>query len=161
MLKFAIILKAPDNFQTQGLGLEYARHLVKNGCKHLVLASKSGLLESTLLQEFATSCTTIHVLQANSAEATASLAVLHWAHENLQAVQQYVHAAGVSGFALMPDVSDNEFNEVCRPKVSRRMMFVKIVMSVHNNECSMGRSTLAWVMASRNYSATCHFLEKL
>ena len=103
--------------QTQGLGMEYARRVAQGGCKVLVLTSRSGTLNPTELLTFASLGVSAFSIQCQSADASSSARVLEWVHETLACVQHYVHAAGVSSFALMQDMSNVNFNDICGPKV--------------------------------------------
>ena len=44
--------------------------------------------------------------------------MLSWVHEALPYVQHYTHAAGVSGFSLLRDITPQEFKAVADPKAS-------------------------------------------
>ena len=103
--------------QLQGLGLEYARYLTRGVCKQLVLTSRSGTLNHGELAKFASLGVVVYAIQCQSADAHACAFVLKWAHETLACVHHYVHAAGVSNFSLMQDMSNFNFNTTCGPKV--------------------------------------------
>lgn len=57
------------------------------------------------------------VVKADSGVAAEVQAVLLWAHENMPAIEHHAHAAGVSGFDMLQDMSHEEFWAVCQPKV--------------------------------------------
>jgi NAD(P)-dependent dehydrogenase (short-subunit alcohol dehydrogenase family) len=101
----------------QGLGLEYAQQLVAAGCRCLVLTSRAGTLPASVLREFAAAGVAAFAVAADFSDAASAAAVLEWAREHLPAVEHYAHAAGVSGFALLGDLSDGQLWEVARPKV--------------------------------------------
>ena len=102
----------------QGLGLEYAFRLVKRGCSSIVLTSRTGMLDSEVLQEIAISGNVVYVLQGDFATEEVPVLIMRWAHETLQSVQNYIYAAGKSSFALLHDITDSDFNDVCGPKVN-------------------------------------------
>ena len=102
----------------QGLGMVYACSVAQGGCKVLVITSRSGTLSPTDLAVFIRLGVVIYSIQCQSADASDSAQVLKWVHETLACVQQYVHAAGVSNFALLEDMSNCNFDEICGPKVS-------------------------------------------
>ena len=76
------------------------------------------MLDSNSLREIAILGTVVYVLQGDFATEEVPVLILRWAHETLQAVQHLIYAAGKSSFALLHDITDNDFNEVCGLKVS-------------------------------------------
>ena len=92
---------------------------MKRRCDSVVLTSRTGVLESNLLREIAALGNVVYVLQGDFATAKAPMSIMLWAHETLHAVQHYIYAAGKSNFALLHDITDSNFNEVCGPKVKR------------------------------------------
>ena len=104
----------------QGLGLEYAKQLVKQGCRTLVLTSRTGALADEDKQHFSAYGAAVHVLKTDAGVASEMQQMLAWVHDNLPPVQQYVHAAGVSGFDMLNSMSSEALLEVCKPKVSQR-----------------------------------------
>ena len=102
----------------QGLGLEYCQSLVQRGCRLLVVASRSGALPAEALAYLAATGCTVLVLKADSADAAAMARVLAWAAEELPHIEHFAHAAGVSGFALLQDMSLPDFQAVVDVKVS-------------------------------------------
>lgn len=105
-------------FIGQGLGLEYARQLVAAGCRCLILSSRSGTLPFELLKQFASLEVTVFTVETDASDADASAAVLRWAHEHLPYVQHYAHAAGISGFAMLDSLTETDFWDVAKPKVT-------------------------------------------
>ena len=102
---------------TQGLGLEYARQLAKAGAQALVLTSRQPQLPQDVLEELAAHGVAVFTVAADAGQAGDAAAVLRWVHEHLPACSQLVHAAGVSGFALLPDMQPDELWTVGKPKV--------------------------------------------
>lgn len=102
----------------QGLGMVYARSAAQGGCKVLVITSRSGVLNPTDLAVFIGLGVVIYSIQCQSAYASEIAQVLKWVHETFAGVQQYVHAAGVSNFALLQDMTNCNFDDICGPKVS-------------------------------------------
>lgn len=101
----------------QGLGLEYCRSLVQRGCRLLVVASRSGTLPAKDLAELAASGCTVLSVKADSADAAAMTRVLAWAREELPDLEHFAHAAGVTGTALLQDMSLLDFHAVADVKV--------------------------------------------
>lgn len=101
----------------QGLGLEYCRSLVQRGCRLLVVASRSGALAADSLAALAAGGCTVLAVKADSADAAAMARVLAWAQEELPHIEHFAHAAGVSGFALLQDISLPDFQAVVDVKV--------------------------------------------
>lgn len=87
------------------------------GCRLLVVASRSGGLPADALAELAAAGCTMLAVQADSSDAAAVQRVLDWAREELPHIQHFAHAAGVSGFALLQDVGLQEFLSVTDVKV--------------------------------------------
>lgn len=108
---------------TKGLGLECARQLAGSAVGALVLTSRSGLLTKEQLIEISGSAsssasTAIFVAYRDASRPIHSAQLAAWLHEQLPAVQTYVHAAGVLGFDLLPDLSSQEFASLLAPKAS-------------------------------------------
>ena len=103
--------------ELQGIGVVYARHLLEGGCNSLVLMSRSGILLLVDLAELMELGVVVYSIECNSADASQSASVMEWVHETLGCVQQYVHAAGLSSFALLGDMENSQFNHICGPKV--------------------------------------------
>ena len=82
-----------------------------------MLTSRSGILDPVELTQFAALGVVVYSIKSDSADARASSTMIEWAHETLYAIKCYVHAAGVSNYALLQDVSDDVFNDTCNPKV--------------------------------------------
>lgn len=102
---------------TQGLGLEYCRTLVKQGCRTILVASRSGCIPLEMLVEFAQAgCTVLAVTLDSSCAASLSV-VLEWAHCELPFVEHFAHAAGVPGFAMLGDITPGQFHAVTDVKV--------------------------------------------
>jgi len=102
---------------TKGLGLQCAKQLAREGCKQLVLTSRSGALEPEDSAEFEGLGTSVIVkcCDARSAKDCAALAI--WLRENMPAVQIFAHAAGIISFDLLPDMTQEAFEASVLPKV--------------------------------------------
>ena len=87
-----------------------------------MLMSRSGSLLPNDLALFADLEVVVYSIECNSADASQSALVMDWVHETLCYVQHYVHAAGLSTFALLGDMSNSDFNDICGPKVRFRIM---------------------------------------
>ena len=101
----------------QGLGLEYCRSLVQRGCRLLVVASRSGALPANALAELATAGCTVLAVRADSADAATVARVLAWAREELPHLEHFAHASGVTGTALLQDMSPQDVHAVADVKV--------------------------------------------
>ncbi|KAK9803914.1 hypothetical protein WJX72_004698 [[Myrmecia] bisecta] len=146
---------------TKGLGLEYARQLVKRGCKRLLLTSRSPDVPRHLLEEFAAADVAVFVVQADSGDAEASQAVLRWAHEHLPHVQHYAHAAGVSGFSLLADMTDEAMWAVCKPKVVGAAAFDAAAIPV-NTAVLFSSTSAVWSQpGAGHYAAANSYLDAL
>lgn len=98
--------------------MEYADQLKNAGCKCIVLTSRFGILPSADLKRFAQSGVCVVVVKSDSGNANAMQNLLEWAHEHLPYPDQYVHAAGKSGFAMIEDMHDHILWDVAAPKVT-------------------------------------------
>lgn len=101
---------------TKGLGLQYAKQLAREGCKKLVLTSRSGILapEDEAWFEALGASVVVRPCDASKPEDCAALAT--WLRENMAAVQIFAHAAGVLSFDLLPDMSPEAFEASVLPK---------------------------------------------
>lgn len=102
---------------TQGLGLEYCRELVCQGCRLILVASRSGGLAVETMAEFACMGCTVLAVRLDSSIAASLAEVLEWAHTELPFVEHFAHAAGVPGFALLEDITPGQFHAVADVKV--------------------------------------------
>lgn len=102
---------------TQGLGLEYCQGLVQQGCRILVVASRSGCIPVETLVEFACAGCTVLTVKLDSSIASSLTEVLEWAHRELPFMEHFAHAAGVPGFALLKDITPTQFHAVTDVKV--------------------------------------------
>jgi hypothetical protein len=82
-----------------------------------VVTSRSGSLPASALAELAAAGCTVLAVKADSADAATMQRVLDWAREELPHIQHFAHAAGVSGFAMLQDMSSAEFSAVADVKV--------------------------------------------
>lgn len=101
----------------QGLGLEYAKQLVRAGARILVLASRNPELPLQTLIGLASKGVIIFTARVDAADSAAVSVLLEWVHENLPHLGQVAHAAGVSGFHMLPDMADDDLWHVAQPKV--------------------------------------------
>ena len=101
----------------QGLGLEYARQAVAHGARNLLVFSREPTLPLETLQEFAEQGVFLWVVRCNASSPAAMQQLWAWVHENLPGVQHFGHAAGRSGFNLLPDMPADELRAVCMAKV--------------------------------------------
>ena len=90
---------------------------MRQGCRLLVVTSRSGSLPPDALAELAVAGCTVLAVKADSADAASMQRVLDWAREELPHIQHFAHAAGVSGFAMLQDMSAAEFSAVAAVKV--------------------------------------------
>lgn len=90
---------------------------MQRGCRLLVVASRSGSLAADSLAVLAAGGCTVMAVPADSADAAAMARVLAWAQEELPHIEHFAHAAGVSGFALLQDMSLPDFRAVVDVKV--------------------------------------------
>ena len=81
--------------------------------------SRNPSLDAGQLEFLTRNDVTTFVVRADASNAAASAAVLRWVAEHLPPVLCYAHAAGVSGFALLQDMSEADLLAVARPKVTR------------------------------------------
>ena len=102
----------------QGLGLEYAKHLIARGACTLVLTSRNPQLPLETLKSLVSQGATVFTVRADAAKSDNVAAVIAWVQEHLPCVRHVVHAAGVSDFHLLPDMGDEDFWSVARTKVS-------------------------------------------
>ncbi len=61
----------------------------------------------------------MHVKALDSSDPHQLAQFAAWAHENLPAVQYLVHAAGLLGFDLIPDLTPSTFKDIIAPKVGQ------------------------------------------
>jgi acyl transferase domain-containing protein/short-subunit dehydrogenase/acyl carrier protein len=101
----------------QGLGLEYCRQLVRQGCRFLVVTSRGGKLSETVSKEFALTGCRVVTLAADAANSKDMSRVMTYVREELPYIQHYAHAAGVSGFNMLQDMEVETFWEVANAKV--------------------------------------------
>ena len=92
---------------------------MRQGCRLLVVASRSGTLPIEALAELASAECTVLAIKADSSDVAAVQRVLSWAHEELPCLHHFAHAAGLSGFALLQDIELEGFLSVTDVKVSR------------------------------------------
>ena len=71
------------------------------GCRTLVVASRSAALPRDTLEEFAKQGVAVFVVHGDSADASATAAILGWARRHLPAITHHAHAAGVTGQTLL------------------------------------------------------------
>ena len=90
---------------------------MQRGCCLLVVASRSGTLPADGLSDLAATGCTVLAVKADSADAAAMARLLAWAADELPHVEHFAHAAGVTGFALLQDMSQAEFQAVVDVKV--------------------------------------------
>ncbi len=83
----------------------------------MVVFSREPTLPLETLQEFAEQGVTLWVVRCNASSPEAMRQLWAWVHENLPAVQHFGHAAGRSGFSLLPDMPDHELSAICMAKV--------------------------------------------
>lgn len=113
-------VSSESDFQTcltQGLGLEYCRSLANQGCKLLVMTSRSGVLDPADQELFQAKGMEIHVLKVDSSDAASMRRLLSWVHETLAPIQHFAHAAGVAGLSMLQDLSYADFSSVVDTKV--------------------------------------------
>lgn len=104
-------------FSLQGLGLEYCRQLVRQGCRFLVVTSRRGTLSETVSKEFALAGCRVVILAADAANSKDMSRVMTYVREELPSIQHYAHAAGVSGFNMLQDMETKTFWDVANAKV--------------------------------------------
>ena len=102
---------------TKGLGLHCAKQLAHEGCKHLVLTSRSGTLGSEDAAEFAALGTSVIVKSCDASSEEDCVVLARWLRENMPAIQVFAHAAGVISFDLLPDMTQEVFESSVLPKV--------------------------------------------
>ena len=103
----------------KGLGLECTRRALKSGSRCLVATSRRPQLSKqdliALVED--TPSAAVFLVAADASSPRALQHVTSWAHENLPAVGNYVHAAGLIGLDSIADVSEERLWEVASPKV--------------------------------------------
>jgi acyl transferase domain-containing protein/NADPH:quinone reductase-like Zn-dependent oxidoreductase/acyl carrier protein/NAD(P)-dependent dehydrogenase (short-subunit alcohol dehydrogenase family) len=102
---------------TKGLGLDCAKQLAREGCKQLVLTSRSGTLATEDAAEFASLGTSVVVKCCDASNPNDCTALAIWLRENMPAVQVFAHAAGVISFDLLPEMTQEVFEATVLPKV--------------------------------------------
>lgn len=101
----------------QGLGLEYCRTLVHQGCTRLLVTSRTGELPGNVVAEFKALGCTITALQLDSADVGRVSQMMQWIREEMPYIQLYVHAAGISGLRMLQDMDTEIFMNVVHPKL--------------------------------------------
>lgn len=94
---------------TKGLGLHCAKQLAREGCKQLVLTSRSGTLDPEDKAGFNALGTSVIVKCCDASSPKDCAALATWLRENMPAVQVFAHAAGVISFDLLPDMTQEVF----------------------------------------------------
>jgi len=138
---------------TKGLGLQYAKYLARSGCKRLVLTSRSGELSSNSAAELAVLGADVSVKVCDASDTASCAEFVDWLRECMPAVQVFVHAAGVLGFDLIPDMTEAAFEAVVRPKA---IGVVALAISGIPTEASLFFSSTASVWSqsgAAHYSA--------
>jgi 3-oxoacyl-(acyl-carrier-protein) synthase/NAD(P)-dependent dehydrogenase (short-subunit alcohol dehydrogenase family)/acyl carrier protein len=102
---------------TKGLGLQCAKQLAREGCKQLVLTSRSGALDPEDTAGFDALGTSVIVKCCDASSSKACAALATWLRENMPAVQVFAHAAGIISFDLLPDMTREIFEASVLPKV--------------------------------------------
>jgi NAD(P)-dependent dehydrogenase (short-subunit alcohol dehydrogenase family) len=103
---------------TKGLGLEYCKALVRQGCRTLVVTSRAGDMDAGCRQLFEAQGVRLVVLKADAGASDDMERVLTWVREELPYIQHYAHAAGVSGFDMLQDMTPSAFWQVANAKVT-------------------------------------------
>lgn len=91
---------------------------MRQGCRLLVVASRSGALPPEALSELAGAGCVVLAVAADSSNASKLRGVLDWAREELPHIQHFAHAAGITGITLLHDMDLKAFLTVANVKVS-------------------------------------------
>lgn len=98
-----------------------------------MITSRAGALPTITLREFAQKSIFLFVIEGDASDTKATAAMLAWVHEHLPHAEEYVHAAGKSGFAMLENLHDGELLDVARPKVSHIWLFSQPTAKLHIN----------------------------
>ena len=90
---------------------------MQQGCRLLLVASRSGRLSEEMFVELAAAGCTVLSIKLDCSIALALAEVLEWAHNELPHIDHFAHAAGVPGFALLEDMTISKFRAVVDVKV--------------------------------------------
>ena len=145
----------------QGLGLEYCRDLARRGCRLLVITSRSGALPEDVAREFAAAGVAVHVVKADAGDAGDMARVLSWVRENLPPIRHYAHAAGVSGFDLLRDLTPAAFWAVADAKVVGAAAVTPAALPVHSQLLLSSTSAVWSQTGAAHYAAANAALDAL
>ena len=102
----------------QGLGQEYAKHALWNGCRCMLIASRNPHVSTQRLKQQAIQDAAVWIVKADFAQAASIHDVLIWAYENLPYVQEFAHSAGVITVKPLQDMQPTDLWAVCGTKVT-------------------------------------------
>lgn len=102
---------------SRGLGLQLSREIAKK-CKTLVIASRTGVLESNIESEMSDFGVRIENIVIDSSNYKETVQILSYIRENLPIIDECIFAAGTSGHDTLQDISIPSFWRVAASKVS-------------------------------------------
>ena len=147
----------------KGLGLESTRRALQPGCQCVVATSRRPQLSKqeliALVEENPNASSAIFMVAADSGDEAAMQRVTSWAHENLPAVGNYVHAAGLIGLDSISDVSDDRLWEVAHPKMIGAHAMSAAGLAIHSQQ-SISSTSAVWSQSqAAHYSISNAYLD--
>ncbi len=149
----------------KGLGLESTRRALKAGSQCVVATSRRPQLSKqeliSLVEENPNPSSAVFMVAADSGNAAAMQRVTSWAHENLPATQNYVHAAGLIGLDSIADLSEDRLWEVAAPKIIGAHAMTHAALPVRSQHALSSTSAVWSQNQAAHYSISNAYLDAL